>query len=138
MDAVFRVVSNLVDFPPFPPTTGGTIRDPSGEGEEENTLQKIRFLACIRSDGANDDPTRNLAAMENVKVQYAKTHLSALLASVEGGQEIVISRGERPVARLVPVEAPGARDLGFVAYRVPDGFFDPLPEEELTAWEGGE
>jgi antitoxin (DNA-binding transcriptional repressor) of toxin-antitoxin stability system len=61
-----------------------------------------------------------------------------LLASVEAGQEIVISRGERPVARLVPVEEAGARDLGFVAYRVPDGFFDPLPEEELTAWDGGE
>ena len=86
----------------------------------------------------NIDQVYRIAHMEYVKVQYAKTHLSALLASVEAGQEIVISRGERPVARLVPVEAAGARDLGFVAYRVPDGFFDPLPEEELTAWEGGE
>ena len=76
--------------------------------------------------------------MEYVKVQYAKPHLSALLASVESGQEVTISRGERPVARLVPVEAAAARDLGFVAYRVPDGFFDDLPDEELTAWEGGE
>lgn len=76
--------------------------------------------------------------MEYVKVQYAKTHLSALLASVESGQEVTISRGERPVARLVPVEAAAVRDLGFVAYRVPDGFFDDLPDEELTAWEGGE
>jgi prevent-host-death family protein len=76
--------------------------------------------------------------MQHVKVQYAKTHLSSLLASVEGGQEIVISRGERPVARLVPVESADARDLGFVAYRVPDGFFDPLTEDELNAWEGGE
>lgn len=86
----------------------------------------------------NIDQLYRISYMEYVKVQYAKTHLSALLASVEAGQEIVISRGERPVARLVPVEAAGARDLGFVAYRVPDGFFDPLPEEELTAWEGGE
>ena len=86
----------------------------------------------------NIDQLHRISHMEYVKVQYAKTHLSALLASVEAGQEIVISRGERPVARLVPVEAAGARDLGFVAYRVPDGFFDPLPEEELTAWEGGE
>lgn len=76
--------------------------------------------------------------MEHVKVQYAKTHLSALLASVEAGNEIVISRGDRPVARLIPVEAAGARDLGFVAYQVPDGFFDPLSDEELTSWEGDE
>ena len=42
------------------------------------------------------------------------------------------------MARLVQVEAAAVRDLGFVAYRVPDGFFDDLPDEELTAWEGGE
>lgn len=84
------------------------------------------------------DHISRLGNMEYVKVQYAKTHLSALLASVESGQEVTISRGERPVARLVPVEAAAARDLGFVAYRVPDGFFDDLPDEELTAWEGGE
>lgn len=75
--------------------------------------------------------------MEHVKVQYAKTHLSALIASVEAGEEVVISRGNRPVARLVPVEAATERQLGFVAYDVPDSFFEPLPEEELTAWEGG-
>ena len=86
----------------------------------------------------NSDHISRLGNMEYVKVQYAKTHLSALLASVESGQEVTISRGERPVARLVPVESAAARDLGFVAYRVPDGFFEDLPEEELTAWEGGE
>ena len=86
----------------------------------------------------NSDHISRLGNMEYVKVQYAKTHLSALLASVESGQEVTISRGERPVARLVPVESAAARDLGFVAYRVPDGFFEDLPDEELTAWEGGE
>lgn len=104
-------------------------------------MQLLRPQAPVRlPDQArliNIDQVRRIAYMEYVKVQYAKTHLSALLASVEAGQEIVISRGERPVARLVPVEEAGARDLGFVAYRVPDGFFDPLPEEELTACDGG-
>ncbi len=75
--------------------------------------------------------------MEQVKVQYAKTHLSALLALVEHGQEIVIARGERPVARLVPLEGRPDRDLGFVAYSVPDDFSDPLPDDELGVWEGG-
>ncbi|MUL48645.1 type II toxin-antitoxin system prevent-host-death family antitoxin [Mycobacterium sp. CBMA293] len=72
---------------------------------------------------------------QTVKVQAAKTRLSALLAEVEAGAEIVIARGDVPVARLVPIAKPGPRAMGFVAYRVPETFFDPLPDEELTAWE---
>jgi len=75
--------------------------------------------------------------MEQVKVQYAKTHLSALLASVERGQEVVIARGDHPVARLVPLEEHADRDLGFVAYSVPAEFSDPLPDGELAAWDEG-
>ena len=74
--------------------------------------------------------------MKQVKVQYAKTHLSALLAAVERGEEFVIARGDPPAARLVPVEPQQRRDLGFVAYSVPEEFFDALPEEELADWEG--
>lgn len=74
--------------------------------------------------------------MAEVKVQYAKTHLSALLAAVERGEEVVISRGDRPVARLVAVDPPSTRELGFVSLAVPDSFFDELPESELAAWEG--
>jgi antitoxin (DNA-binding transcriptional repressor) of toxin-antitoxin stability system len=70
-----------------------------------------------------------------VKVQEAKTRLSALLAEVEAGADIVIARGDVPIARLVPVNKPGPRAMGFVAYRVPGTFSDPLPEEELAAWE---
>ncbi len=73
-----------------------------------------------------------------MKVQYAKTHLSALLTAVEQGEEIVIARGDTPVARLAPLAQAGERDLGFVAYTVPELFFDPLPEAELAGWEGSE
>lgn len=69
-------------------------------------------------------------------MQYAKTHLSALLAAVERGEEFVIARGDRPAARLVPVQAQQSRELGFVAYSVPDEFFDALPDAELAGWEG--
>ncbi len=69
-------------------------------------------------------------------MQYAKTHLSALLAAVERGEAVVIARGSQPVARLGPVDEDKVRDLGFVAYSVPDDFNEPLPEDELTAWEG--
>ena len=74
--------------------------------------------------------------MKLVKVQYAKTHLSSLLAAVERGEEFVIARGDHPTARLVPMEPRESRDLGFVAYSVPDDFLDALPDDELAAWEG--
>lgn len=70
-----------------------------------------------------------------VKVQYAKTHLSALLTRVEQGEEIVIARGETPVARLSPLSTQSTRDLGFVAYDVPVEFHEELPESELAAWQ---
>jgi prevent-host-death family protein len=73
--------------------------------------------------------------LKTVRVQEAKTHLSALLQEVEAGEEVVISRGATPVARLVPVVRPGGRELGFVTYDVPESFFDPLSEEELAAWD---
>ena len=74
--------------------------------------------------------------MKTVKVQYAKTHLSALLAETERGEVIVIARGDRPVARIVPLDETVHRDLGFVAYDVPDEFLLPLPDDELDTWEG--
>lgn len=73
--------------------------------------------------------------MKQVKVQFAKTHLSALIAAVERGEEFVIARGDQPAARLVPLARQDVRELGFVAYTVPEEFFNPLPEEELAAWE---
>ena len=38
----------------------------------------------------------------NVNVHEAKTHLSRLLERVEAGEEVVIARAGRPIARLVP------------------------------------
>lgn len=70
-----------------------------------------------------------------VKVQEAKTRLSAILADVERGDEVVIARGDVPVARLIPVQEPSERELGFVPYHVPNAFSEPLPEAELAAWE---
>lgn len=74
--------------------------------------------------------------MTQVKVQYAKTHLSALLAAVERGEEVVIARGDSPVARLVAIEPNDERELGFVPYDVPDNIDEPLPDDELAHWDG--
>ena len=78
--------------------------------------------------------------MEVVNVHVAKTQLSKLLARVEAGEEIVIARNGRPVARLLPAEgAPPRRRFGAFRGVVTVGpeFFAPLPAEELDRWEGG-
>ena len=76
--------------------------------------------------------------MVTVNVHEAKTHLSRLLAQVEAGEEVVIARNGNPVAKLVSCTSRGKRIPGSMAglFTVPDSFFDPLPEEELAAWEG--
>ena len=77
--------------------------------------------------------------MLTVNVHEAKTHLSRLLAQVEAGEEVVIARNGKPVARLVPVRERGKRQPGAFKglIEIDDSFFDPLPEEEVKAWEGG-
>ena len=67
-----------------------------------------------------------------VNVHEAKTHFSKLLQRVAEGEEVVITKAGRPVARLVPLEAPAEpRPLGMDAGRfvVPDDFNAPLPSE---------
>lgn len=66
----------------------------------------------------------------------SKTHLSRLLRRVSAGEEIVIARAGKPVARLVPIEREGARrtgrDQGIL--EVPDDFDAPLPEDLQSAF----
>lgn len=47
-----------------------------------------------------DATAREAIMAVTVKVAEAKTHLSELLAKVEAGEEVIISRGNKPVARL--------------------------------------
>lgn len=77
--------------------------------------------------------------MTIVNVHEAKTHLSRLLVKVAAGEEIVIARRGKPVARLVAYQSSRpVRRFGALKGRltVDDGFFDPLPESALAAWEG--
>lgn len=70
-----------------------------------------------------------------VNVQEAKTRLSELLARVEAGEDVVIARAGRPIAHLVPHTRPPDRVWGTVQVVLDDAFFEPLPDEELAAWE---
>ena len=78
--------------------------------------------------------------MATVNVHEAKTQLSRLLARVAGGEEIVIARAGKPVARLLPVQGKSSRRTpGSLRGRIAlsERFDDPLPDDELSAWEGG-
>lgn len=52
--------------------------------------------------------------LDSVNMHEAKTQLSKLVARVEGGEQIMITRAGKPAAKLVPVpeEKPGKRKLG--------------------------
>lgn len=75
--------------------------------------------------------------MKIVNIHEAKTHLSRLIAEAEAGEEIVLARGGKPVARLLRIAVPAQRRFGAMRgrARVGDAFFEPLPESELAAWE---
>jgi len=75
-----------------------------------------------------------------ISVHEAKTHLSRLLTRVDAGEDIVIARYGRPVARLVPIRRPiGPRRLGALKGRIrvaPD-FDAPLPTKVMKKFNGG-
>lgn len=74
--------------------------------------------------------------MAIINVHEAKANLSRLLDRAHAGEEVIISKGGKPYARLCPLEPPAARKPGLLKGVVDDRFFEPLPEEEITAWEG--
>lgn len=69
-------------------------------------------------------------------VHQAKTQFSRLLKEAEAGKEVVVMRGKKPVAKIVPVEpAPSRKDLAGAYARESfwdDDAFDPLTDEELV------
>jgi antitoxin (DNA-binding transcriptional repressor) of toxin-antitoxin stability system len=76
--------------------------------------------------------------VETVTIHVAKTTLSQLVARVEAGEEIVLARGKHPIAKIVPYHPVGPkRQFGASRGVVSVGpeFFEPLPADELTAWD---
>ena len=76
--------------------------------------------------------------MGTVNVHDAKTHFSRLLTRVESGEEIIIAKAGKPVARIVPLSGqtqprvPGTAKGRIVINK---NFFEPLPEEVLKDFE---
>lgn len=73
-----------------------------------------------------------------VNIHEAKTQFSQLVDRAHAGEEIVVAKDGEPWARLVPLEAPAARQPGLLrGLRIDPAFDEPLPDEELDAWDGG-
>jgi prevent-host-death family protein len=78
--------------------------------------------------------TMKRSSRTTVNVDEAKTHLSELLERVEAGEEVIIARAGRPVARLIPLARVGKRTLGLdaAAGSIAPDFDAPLPAEVLA------
>ncbi|MEW5744387.1 MAG: type II toxin-antitoxin system Phd/YefM family antitoxin [Nitrospirota bacterium] len=76
--------------------------------------------------------------MTTVNMHDAKTHFSRLITRVESGEEIIIAKAGKPVARIVPL-AGGVkkREPGSARGRIviDKSFFEPLPDEILNDFE---
>ena len=78
--------------------------------------------------------------MIRLNVHEAKTHLSRYLARLEAGETIVLCRRNEPIAEIRPLPRPAAEPRPFGLskgeFSVPPSFFEPLPDDEIAAFEG--
>jgi prevent-host-death family protein len=77
-------------------------------------------------------------AMDTINLYEAKTKLSQLVERAAAGEEIIIAKAGRPLARLVPLaKRTTPRPLGLLAGQVwiGDDFDDPLPDEIMKHFE---
>jgi prevent-host-death family protein len=69
-----------------------------------------------------------------VKVAEAKTHLSELLAKVEAGEEVIISRGNDPIAKLSRIRKDTDRTALIEEVSAARARAKPVTTEEILAW----
>lgn len=72
-----------------------------------------------------------------VNIHEAKTHFSKLLERVQQGEEVVIAKAGKPIARLVPVGPTVTRRVPGTArgrVKISPNFDEPLPEENLEGF----
>ena len=77
--------------------------------------------------------------MRQINIHEAKTHLSRLVEEAAGGDDIIIAKAGKPVARLVALDqAPRPRRRGRLKGKIwiADDFDAPLPAEVIAAFEG--
>ena len=78
--------------------------------------------------------------MRTITIDEARSDLPNVLDEVAAGAEIIISRNDKPVARLVRLSEEAPRPLRRVGetrgpkFQIPDEAFAPLTDEELKEW----
>ncbi len=103
--------------------------------------ERLAKLRKVLSESMYVKPTGDVVAgrsMTEVNIHQAKTHLSRLLSRVAAGEEVVIARAGKPIARLVPFHKPKRkRPLGMDRglFSVPGDFDAPLADDLLAAFE---
>lgn len=70
----------------------------------------------------------------NVKVGEAKTHLSELLHKVEAGEDVIISRGNEQIARLVAVRNEAKILQAIASLKAIRATAKPVTQEEIREW----
>jgi prevent-host-death family protein len=108
-------------------------RDWIRTGEAVDGREHAEHPAQVDEDWSGLVNIRTMSMVFNV--QEAKASLSRLLVAAERGEDVVIARYGKPVARLVPVAAQTKRELGFLPGQVSDEVARPLDDAELAAWE---
>ncbi len=76
--------------------------------------------------------------MSTINIHEAKTHLSRFVKQAAAGEEIIIAKAGKPMARLVPLShTPSRRNLGMFKgqLNVPDNFDEPLSDEVTRIFE---
>ena len=78
--------------------------------------------------------------MIRLNMHEAKTHLSRYIAGLRDGEIILLCRRNEPVAeiRALPRARSKTRPVGLAReqFRVPDSFFEPLPDDIIESFEG--
>lgn len=78
--------------------------------------------------------------MRTITIDQACAELPQVLDDVEAGTEVIIVRGEKPIARLVQIvgslgqRRPKVGELRGVPFQIPDEALAPLADDELKEW----
>lgn len=81
-----------------------------------------------------------VSIMRTINIHEAKTHLSRLVEDAAAGEEIILAKAGRPLARLVPLGMGKAVQFGLLKSMlvIPDDFDAPLPDTILAGFEGND
>ncbi len=74
--------------------------------------------------------------MKSVQLHEAKARLSELIEAVQQGEDIVISKYGKPVAKLSAVAAPGERRLGFYPIEFESDLLEPTSQDVIDGFYG--